>query len=117
MKNFARSVPKERYRVDKITTVNEEEIDVLTHPNGANSQGYAPMELRESIDTVLAQLSARERQVLTGHFGLKSSDKPQSLEQIGKQLGISKEQVRQIERKAVKKLREMLDPIRSDLLG
>jgi len=117
MKNFARSVPKERYRVDKITTVNEEEIDLLTHPNRTDSEGYAPMELRESIDTVLAQLSARERQVLTGHFGLKSSDKPQSLEQIGKQLGISKEQVRQIERKAVKKLREMLDPIRSDLLG
>lgn len=116
MKNFARSVPKERYRLDRFVSHSKDEMDLLNTLGNYDTQVYSLLEIRESINTVLAQLSTRERSILTEHFGLDSSGRPQSLKQIGRRLGISTEQVRQIERKAVEKLREMLKPIRADLM-
>jgi len=60
--------------------------------------------LGDQMRGVLGELNQRERQVLEMRFGL-DGEQPHTLESIGEQLGISRERVRQIEAKALRKLR------------
>lgn len=116
VKNYARSVPKERYRLDRFVTGAEEVMDVIGGLEGYDPHTCSMSELRDSLEVVLAQLSAGERSIVVGHFGLNSSGQTRTLDQIGRQMGLSKERVRQIERGAMEKLRSMLQPISSDLM-
>lgn len=63
-------------------------------------------ELRQILGQLLSQLTPRQRQVLELHFGM-TGQTSYSLEAISKQLGISKERVRQIERQAMDKLQKL----------
>ncbi len=116
MRNYARTVPKERYQLDRFVTGHEEVLDIAAGLQAAESDELHLPELRESIDAVLAQLTPRERAILTDHFGLDSSGRTKTLDQLGHNLGISKERVRQIEIQALKKLRKILSPQKADLL-
>ncbi|MCD6129988.1 MAG: RNA polymerase sigma factor RpoD [Deltaproteobacteria bacterium] len=60
--------------------------------------------LREKIDEVLGTLTEREQRVLRMRFGI-GEDGEHTLEEVGKVLGVTRERVRQIEAKAIKKLR------------
>jgi RNA polymerase primary sigma factor len=60
--------------------------------------------LREQIRTVLGFLSDREREVLEMRFGLNDG-KDHTLEEVGKSFGVTRERIRQIEAKALRKLR------------
>jgi RNA polymerase primary sigma factor len=59
---------------------------------------------REALEQALNALPARQRQVLTLRFGLHSGT-PQTLEEVGAVLGVSRERVRQVERDALAALR------------
>ena len=67
--------------------------------------------LRDSIYGLLDTLADREAAVIKMRFGLEGN--PMTLEEVGKELGVTKERIRQIEDKALKKLR---NPIRSATL-
>jgi RNA polymerase primary sigma factor len=60
--------------------------------------------LREQIRNVLSFLSDREREVLEMRFGLNDG-KDHTLEEVGKTFGVTRERIRQIEAKALRKLR------------
>lgn len=60
--------------------------------------------LKEQVDQVLETLSDRERRVLEERFGLKDG-KPKTLEEVGKMFAVTRERIRQIEAKALRKLR------------
>src|SRR5579859_504848 len=60
--------------------------------------------LREEIRKVLGQLTVRERQVIELRFGLVD-DHDHTLEEVGKKLKVTRERVRQIEERAIRKLR------------
>lgn len=62
---------------------------------------------RETVNHILGQLSERERAILTCRFGLMQGTEPQTLEQVGARQGVSKERVRQLEKRAISKLREL----------
>ena len=79
--------------------------DVVIHEVEQNN-------LREKIDEVLTDLSDQEQQVLRMRFGL-DDDTPKTLEEIGKVFGVTRERIRQIEAKAIRKL---IHPSRLKLL-
>jgi RNA polymerase primary sigma factor len=60
--------------------------------------------LREQVDKVLGNLSDRERQVLVLRFGLDDGNS-RTLEEVGREFGVTRERIRQIEAKALRKLR------------
>ncbi len=65
--------------------------------------------LREHIDALLGDLKERERQVILLRFGLEDGH-PRTLEEVGKEFNVTRERIRQIEAKALRKLR---NPVRS----
>ncbi len=60
--------------------------------------------LREQLEEVLSTLTPREEQVLRMRFGL-TDGKPHTLEEVGKEFNVTRERIRQIESKALRKLR------------
>lgn len=65
--------------------------------------------LREHIDVLLKDLKDREREVIILRFGLRDGH-PRTLEEVGKIFNVTRERIRQIEAKALRKLR---NPVRS----
>ena len=60
--------------------------------------------LRDHIDALLGDLKERERQVIELRFGLRDGH-PRTLEEVGKEFNVTRERIRQIEAKALRKLR------------
>ncbi len=116
MKNFARSVPRERYRLGRFQTGQEEALDVAAGLASYDPNEVSVPEIRESLNAVLAHLSPRERLILIGHYGLNGKGASATLEELGRRFNISKERVRQIEIHAMKKLRELLAPDKALLM-
>ena len=81
------------------------EDDSLPAPADAASQQL----LREQMQEILEQLNERERKVLEMRFGLEDG-MSRTLEEVGREFGVTRERIRQIEAKALRKLRH---PIRS----
>jgi RNA polymerase primary sigma factor len=69
-------------------------------PTDATSQQL----LKEQIDEVLDELTEREKKVLQLRFGLKDGH-ARTLEEVGKEFSVTRERIRQIEGKALRKLR------------
>ena len=59
---------------------------------------------RDQVRDVLSTLSGREAQVISDRFGL-GGNRPKTLEEVGQKLGVTRERIRQIEAKAIRKLR------------
>jgi RNA polymerase primary sigma factor len=80
----------------------------------ADTTNEDPIELadsafeRERLHNALAQLDERERKVLELRFGLGETEEATSLEQIGRELGFTRERIRQIETEALNRLHSLL---------
>ena len=61
--------------------------------------------LREEVQEGLAILSEREKEVITAYYGLNEF-KPLTLEEIGEAFGLTRERVRQIKERAIRRLRK-----------
>ncbi len=82
-----------------------EDTSVISPVDSATSEG-----LRESVREVLSGLTPREAKVLRMRFGIDMNT-DHTLEEVGKQFDVTRERIRQIEAKALRKLRH---PTRSD---
>ena len=60
--------------------------------------------LKFQIKNILKELNAKERKIMTHRFGI-DGNKPKTLEELGREMGFSKERIRQIEGNALRKLR------------
>lgn len=107
-------------RIREIEKVSQEPVSLET-PIGEEEDSHlgdflpddtvpAPVEaasqqlLREQVEDVLASLTARERRVLQLRFGLEDG-RSRTLEEVGREFGVTRERIRQIEAKALRKLR------------
>ena len=89
---------------------NAELADFLEDPNAQASFDAAVIAMeREELRAVLATLSEREQRVLELRFGLVG-DRPRTLEEVGKEFHLTRERIRQIEAKALAKLRHPAPP-------
>ena len=93
------------------TPIKEDEDSSLVEfiPSDANFDDVVMHEveqhnLREKIEELLTGLSDQEQKVLRMRFGLDDDD-PKTLEEIGRVFGVTRERIRQIEAKAIRKLR------------
>ena len=84
--------------------------DFVADSNAVTPEGNVEnVMLREHIDALLGDLKDRERQVIVMRFGLGDGH-PRTLEEVGKSFNVTRERIRQIEAKALRKLR---NPVRS----
>lgn len=84
--------------------------DFVADSNAVTPEGnIESVMLREHIDTLLKDLKDREKQVIVLRFGLEDGH-PRTLEEVGKEFNVTRERIRQIEAKALRKLR---NPVRS----
>ncbi|MBQ6361714.1 MAG: RNA polymerase sigma factor RpoD [Lachnospiraceae bacterium] len=84
--------------------------DFVADNNAVTPEGNVEsVMLREHIDILLNDLKDREKQVVILRFGLEDGH-PRTLEEVGKEFNVTRERIRQIEAKALRKLR---NPVRS----
>jgi RNA polymerase sigma factor (sigma-70 family) len=115
MKNFARTIPEENYRRDRFVTGHEEMFEAAAD-NRTDEHEYesALKRMQEAVKGMLGRLDERERKIIISRFGLGGASE-QTLEQLGRELGITKERVRQIESRAQDKLRKIANEEKLDL--
>jgi len=100
------------------TPIGEEEDshlgDFIEDKSGSNpAESVVASNLREITDEVLATLSPREEKVIKMRFGLGLHGEEHTLEEVGEDFSVTRERIRQIEAKALRKLRH---PSRARLL-
>ena len=106
MKNFARTIPNEFRHRDRFRTSLDEAFVMHDDPRTSRQQLELEDEHRKvAISSILNQLDDREQKIIISRFGLTPGHEPQTLQQVGEQIGVTKERVRQIEAKALRKLR------------
>lgn len=117
MKNFARTIPDEKHRRERFVTGHSEVFDVAPDNRSDEHEIVANKErASSSVNKLLDQLEPREREIIRMRAGLDSHAKGMTLEEIGQQFGITKERVRQLNARAMKKLRSIAEKQDMDLL-
>jgi len=117
MKNFARSIPEEQHRKERYLTGHEELFETAQDNRTDEHEVVASAEqATHKANRLLEYLDPRERQIIRLRAGLDSGSQGLTLEKIGEQLGITKERVRQLNVRAMKKLRTLADDQKLDLL-
>jgi RNA polymerase primary sigma factor/RNA polymerase sigma factor len=106
MKNFARTIPDEHRQHDRFRTSHSEMFAATEEYRTDQYEQESAQHQRESqIGKILNRLDEREQKIIISRFGLDHSQEPQTLKEVGALMGVTKERVRQIEARALDKLR------------
>lgn len=118
MKNYARSIPAEHSHLDRYRTGNEEFFQASADKRSDQfEQEMVNHRQHEAIMQILDRLEERERNIIMYRFGLNQGTEPQTLEQLGGRFGVTKERIRQLESRALNKLRKIALEEKLDIPG
>ena len=116
MKNFARTIPGEFRQRERFRPTTEELF--LAHADQRSDQLSVEADQKrreEQISQIMESLDDREQAIIISRFGLDYSEEPQTLKEVGARLGVTKERIRQIEARAINKLRIAAEQEKIDL--
>lgn len=106
MKNFARTIPDEHRRRDRFRTSQSEMFESAEeHRSDQYEQESAQSQRELQVSRILERLDEREQKIIISRFGLDHGHEPLTLKEVGAEMGVTKERIRQIEARALDKLR------------
>ena len=118
MKNFARTIPDEHRFRDRFRTSHSE---MFSATEDARSDQYeqeaAQLEREAQVERILGRLDEREQKIIISRFGLDRNQEPRTLKEVGAAMGVTKERIRQIEARALNKLRKAAEEERIEIPG
>jgi RNA polymerase sigma factor (sigma-70 family) len=116
MKNFARSIPEEKRRRERYVTGHEEMFEVAPDTRSDEQEMVSSVEQsKHRVNRLLEYLEPREQQIIRMRAGLDDYSEGMTLEEIGQQLGITKERVRQLNVRIMNKLRTIAKEQKIDM--
>ncbi len=102
MKNFARTIPSEFKHKDRFRTTTEE---LFLARQDDRLDPYVEETVQRSrqreLSKILNRLDEREQKIITARFGLGRGNEPLTLKQVGEEMGVTKERIRQLEARAL----------------
>ena len=109
-KHFARVVPEENYRMSAFVTGQQARLDAAGDARESSSERSELAEhIRAVLDRAIVRLTERERAIVESRYGTRG-EPAKTLEEIGQLIGLTRERVRQIEVRALEKLRAAIGP-------
>jgi RNA polymerase primary sigma factor/RNA polymerase sigma factor len=116
MKNYARTIPGEHRQRDRFRTSHDEMFSA-TQDTRTDQLGLelAQSQRESQVEKILRRLDEREQRIIISRFGLGHEEEPKTLKEVGVELGVTKERIRQIEARALSKLRRAAEDERIDL--
>jgi RNA polymerase primary sigma factor/RNA polymerase sigma factor len=116
MKNYARTIPTEFKHRDRFRTTAEE---TFTSREDDRKNPYleesAYRQRQRQVLRMLNRLDDREQKIISARFGLGKGNEPLTLKEVGEEMGVTKERIRQLEARALSKLREAAEKEKIEL--
>ena len=118
MKNYARSIPAENKVLDRFRTGSEEVFHFSEDERGSQFEDESTnARQHQVIMSILEHLDDREKSIILHRYGLEKGTEPETLEQVGSRFGVTKERIRQIEARAMQKIRKIATEERLEIPG
>ena len=118
MKNYARTIPDEHRQRDRFRTSYAEMFGVTEDARTDQYEQESAQSRRQAqVERILDRLDEREQRIIISRFGLSRGQEPLTLKEVGAEEGVTKERIRQIEARALSKLRKAAQEERIEVPG